>query len=50
MQLFKWEAKMFKKKNTIAHETMKKGPQKLLIIGPNFFSLLPTGAKSAQIS
>ena len=31
-----------------AHENMKKWPQKLLIIGPNFFSVLLTGPKSAQ--
>ena len=29
---------------------MKKRPQKLLIIGPNFFSVLPTSPKPAEIS
>ena len=34
MQPFRADATIFRKK--IAHENMKKGPQKLLTIGPNF--------------
>ena len=39
MQLFSADGTMFLKKfkHFFAHENMKKSPQKLLIIGPNFF-------------
>ena len=30
------------------HENMKKRPQKLLIIGPNFFSMYCLAAQTAQ--
>jgi hypothetical protein len=52
MQLFSADAAMFLKNINIflLTKTWKNRPQKLLIIGPKFFSVLPTGRKSAQIS
>ena len=52
MQLFSADATMFLMtfQQYFAHENMKNRPQKLLIIGPIFFSLLLACPKSAQIS
>ena len=50
MQLFRADAAIFLnklKKN--AHENMKKTLSNLLIPGPHFFSVLPTGPKTAQL-
>jgi hypothetical protein len=52
MQFISVDATIFKKNQLFfAPENIKKHPQKLLIIGPQFFySVLPTGPKPAQIS
>ena len=54
MQLFSADAGVFKKKINIffAPENMKKPPSKVAHNRPTnfFFSVLPTGPKSAQIS
>ena len=51
MQLFSVNAAIFfKKKEKIAHETMKKTPLKVAHNRPKFFFVLPTGPKPAQIS
>ena len=50
MQLSSADATVFKK-NNFAHENMKKSPANVAHNWPpNFFSVLPTGPKSAQIS
>jgi hypothetical protein len=52
MQFFSADAAIFLKNLDFffAHENMKNHPQKLLIIGPIFFSVLPIEPKPAQIS
>ena len=48
-QLFSADVTIFKRKlNYFAPENMKKHLQKLLILAPNFFSVLPTSPKPAQ--
>ena len=48
MQLFSADTTIFKKK--IANENIEKLPSKVAHNRPNFFSVLPTGLKPAQIS
>ena len=52
MEFFSADATVFYKKlkSFLPIKIWKNRPQKLLIIGPFFFSALPTGPKSAQIS
>ena len=51
MQFFSVGTRVFFKefKTFFAQENMKKRPQKLLIIGPPFFPVLPTGSKVKTI-
>ena len=51
MQLFMAEKNnIFKRKKKLPLKTWKNHPQKLLIIGSIFFSVLPTGPKPVQMS
>ena len=50
MQLFSADTTIFKKKLFFAPENMKKPLSKVAPNQPNFFSVLPTGPKPAQIA